>query len=80
MKNINLCDLEKKELLALTEPLAIKNNGNLVGIYYPVVNHQEVKKTKEKLDLVMKQVLAETGLTEDEYISMFFGANEELCV
>lgn len=76
MKNINLCDLEKQELLALTEPLAIKNNGNLVGIYYPVVNHQEVKETKEKMDLVMKQVLAETGLTEDEYISMFSGANK----
>lgn len=80
MKNINLCDLEKQELLTLTEALAIKNNGNLVGIYYPIVNDQEAKETKEKLDLIMKQVLVETGLTEDEYISMFFGANEELCV
>jgi hypothetical protein len=69
MKNAQLNDLEKQALLTPNEPLSIEYNGKLVGYYYPVINHQQVKNAKEELDAIMSQILAETGLTEEEYLS-----------
>lgn len=80
MKNLKLNDLEKQLLLTQKESLSIEHNGKLVGYYYPVINHQQVKKTKETLDDIMDKILAETGLTEEEYVSTFMDNNEKLCV
>ncbi len=76
MKTVKLNELEKENLLTLKEPLIIEYDGNLVGYYYPVINQQNVKKAKEKLDVIMEKVLAETELTEEEYVSKFMEADE----
>jgi hypothetical protein len=80
MKTVKLNELEKQVLLTQKEPLSIEHDGKLVGYYYPVINHQEVKKAKEKFDLIMEKVLAETELTEEEYVSIFMNRAEESCV
>jgi hypothetical protein len=79
MKTIKLNELSKQALLTLKEPLFIEHDGSPVGYYYPVINHQEVKKAKEELDSIMAKVLAETGLTEEEYVAEFLNAYEESC-
>ena len=76
MKTVKLNELVKENLLTLKEPLVIEYDGKLVGYYYPVINHQEVKKAKEQLDVIMEKVLAETELTEEEYVSIFMEADE----
>ncbi len=76
MKTVKLNNLGKENLLTLKEPLFIEHNSKIVGYYYPVINHQEVKKAKEELDLIMEKVLAETELTEEEYASTFMEADE----
>ena len=78
MKTVKLNELEKENLLTLKEPLVIEHDGKLVGYYYPVINHQEVKKAKEELDMIMEKVLAETELTEEEYVSNFMEMVEKL--
>ncbi|MBR8828107.1 MAG: hypothetical protein DSM107014_09465 [Gomphosphaeria aponina SAG 52.96 = DSM 107014] len=40
------------------------------------INHQEVRKAKEELDLIMEKVLEQTGLTEEEYIKTFINARK----
>ena len=76
MKTVKLNELEKENLLTLKEPLIIEYDGNLVGYYYPVINQHNVKKAKKKLDVIMEKVLAETELTEEEYVSKFMEADE----
>ncbi len=76
MKTVKLNELEKENLLTLKEPLFIEYNSKLVGYYYPVINHQEVKQAKEELDVIMEKVLAKTEFTEEEYASKFMEANE----
>ena len=78
MKTVKLEELVKQGLLTQKEPLYLEHNVKLIGYYYPVINHQEVKKAKEKLDEIMEKVLAETKLTEEEYLSKFMQAFEEL--
>lgn len=80
MKTVKLSELEKRVLLAQKEALSVEHNGQLVGYYYPVVDHQEVKRAKEELDLIMEKVLSETGLTEEEYVEAFLKAGEKSCV
>ena len=76
MKTVKLNELEKENLLTIKEPLFIEHDGKLVGYYYPVVNHKEVKKAKEELDVIMEKVLAETELTEEEYASKFMEVDD----
>lgn len=77
MKTVKLNELEKENLLTLKEPLFIEHDSKLVGYYYQVINHQEVKKAKEKLDVIMEKVLAETELPEEEYVSNFMETVEK---
>ena len=70
MKNIKFNELKKEALLTQIEPISIEHNGKLVGYYYPAIDHEKVKKAKEELDAIMEKVLAETGLTEDEYLAI----------
>ncbi|EAM51014.1 hypothetical protein WH8501_25920 [Crocosphaera watsonii WH 8501] len=76
MKNIKLDELTKEALLTQKEPISIEHNGKFVGYYYPAIDHDKVKVAKEKLDTIMEKVLAKTGLTEDEYLSMFMNVQE----
>jgi hypothetical protein len=79
MKTIQLNELKKEALLTQKEPIAIEYNNKIIGYYNPVVDYQKAKKAKEKLDLIMEKVLEETGMTEEEYVSIFMNI-EESCV
>ncbi|MDJ0580701.1 hypothetical protein [Crocosphaera sp.] len=76
MKTIQLNDLKKDALLTQKEPIAIEYNNKIVGYYNPVINFQEAKKAKEELDNIMEKVLEKTGVTEEEYLSMFMKTEE----
>lgn len=77
MQLVKFNELEKKALLTQKEPLFLEYKGKIVGYYYPIINHQEVKKTKEELDVIMEKVLAQTELTEEEYVSTFMETTEK---
>ncbi|NEO54111.1 MAG: hypothetical protein F6K54_14085 [Okeania sp. SIO3B5] len=38
------------------------------------IGHETVNKAVEEFDIFMEQILAQTGLTEEEYVSMFMNA------
>ncbi len=71
MKAIKIDQLKKTELLTHKEPLSIEYDDKKVVYYYPKIDNKKLKKIKEELDNIMKKVLAETGLTEEEYIAIF---------
>lgn len=77
MQLVKFNELEKQTLLTQKEHLFLEYNGKIVGYYYPIINHQEVKKTKEELDVIMEKVLAQTELTEEEYVSTFMETTEK---
>lgn len=79
MKTVQLNDFEKQVLLAEKEAISIEHNGKLIGYYYPVVDYQKVKEAKQELDALMEKVLAQTGLTEEEFIETFMKADKNLC-
>ena len=41
------------------------------------LDYEAAKKAAEELDILMEQILAQTGLTEEEYVSMFMNAVED---
>ncbi|WP_107671007.1 hypothetical protein [Cyanothece sp. BG0011] len=71
MKTIQLSKLKQEDLLTQKETISIAYNNEIIGYYNPVIDYYEAKKAKEELDIVMEKVLKETGLTEEEYVSMF---------
>ena len=77
MQLVKFNELEKQALLTQKEPFSLEYNGKIVGYYCPIINHQEVKKAKEELDLIIEKMLAQTGLTEEEYVSTFMEMAEK---
>jgi hypothetical protein len=55
------------------EPLAIENEGEILGFYYPQERRKEekLKQTVAKLEKVLGEVLARNGMTEDEFADLF---------
>ncbi|MDJ0659478.1 MAG: hypothetical protein QNJ42_08300 [Crocosphaera sp.] len=79
MKIIQLSKLKQEDLLTQKETIAIEYNNKIIGYYNPTIDYQKAKEAKEEFDIIMEKVLEETGLTEEEYVSMFMNL-EELCV
>lgn len=79
MQTIQLSDLEKQVLLASREVISVENNGKLIGYYYPVFDQKEVEQAKKDLDQVMEKVLVETGLTEEEFVTLFMNVDQKSC-
>ncbi|MBW4650327.1 MAG: hypothetical protein KME06_16810 [Kastovskya adunca ATA6-11-RM4] len=75
MKHVEVEKFKTRSLDYLTgnEPLAIVQDGEVVGHYYPKkrTKQEEVKRAVERLDRAVKQALAETGMTEDEFADLF---------
>jgi hypothetical protein len=59
--------------LALQEPLEIERDGRPIGHYLPVkrASDEEVRQAVARLAEAVEQVLAETGMTEDELADLF---------
>jgi crotonobetainyl-CoA:carnitine CoA-transferase CaiB-like acyl-CoA transferase len=59
--------------LHLGKPLAIERHGEIVGYYIPVKkrNPEEVRRRLARLEEAIEQVLAETGMSEDELAEAF---------
>jgi hypothetical protein len=79
MKTVQLSELERQALLKDREAFSVEYNGKLIGYYYPVVNQKDVERAAEEMDEIMEQVLAETGLTEEEFVTAFLSADEKSC-
>jgi hypothetical protein len=58
--------------LSGSDPLAVSKHGRVVGFYIPVERDEdEVKSAVNKLGETVGQVLADSGLTEDELAGLF---------
>ena len=62
-------------LLREAEPIAVERHGKVVGFYIPVESkrgeQEELKEALARLDVRVKRVLEETGMTEDELADYF---------
>lgn len=76
MKKVELKELENKNLFIEKEGFFVQNEGKILGIYYPMIDYDKVKDAKEKMDLIMKKTLEETGLTEEEYLELLMNVTE----
>jgi uncharacterized NAD(P)/FAD-binding protein YdhS len=60
-----------------SEPLAVERHGKLIGFYIPVepergtTEEEEFRKALGRLDETVRQVLEESGMTEDELADSF---------
>ncbi|MHB8492642.1 MAG: hypothetical protein ACYDA6_10590 [Solirubrobacteraceae bacterium] len=53
------------------EPLAVSKHGQVIGFYVPVERDgDEVQRAVAKLGAAVEQVLADTGMSEDELASL----------
>jgi hypothetical protein len=75
MKQVATLELKEKVIDYLTgeEPLVILHDGEVVGFYYPKKRkkQEELNRKLNRLEQLVKQALAETGMTEDEFADLF---------
>ncbi len=75
MKQVAVRELQEKAAVYLTgsESLAIEHNGEVVGFYYPKKQskQEEVDRAVKQLSETVQQIMARTGMTEDELADLF---------
>jgi hypothetical protein len=58
--------------LSGSDTLAIRKNGNLIGIYIPMKRDEEkIRQALDRLEKTVNKILEETGMTEDELADLF---------
>ena len=58
--------------LAGSEPVAVSNCGTVIGFYIPLArNYDETQRALEQLGAKVHQILAETGMSEDDLADLF---------
>jgi hypothetical protein len=72
MKRVGVREFRDRatKYLASDEPIAVERHGRPIGFYIPVkrADDEEVREALDALDRAVKQVLEETGMTEDELV------------
>ncbi len=74
MKTVELHEFEEHaaRYLAGGEALAIERDGQTVGSYVPATTKREAaREALRRLGETVERILAETGYTEDEPVSLF---------
>ena len=75
MKQIPIDQLNQNAIAHLTsgEPLSIEHEGKVLGIFLPKQPTQTatLDQALDKLDQTIEKILAETGMTEAEFVSYF---------
>ena len=58
--------------LAGSEPVAVSNRGTVIGFYIPLhADRQEAQRALERLGARVQQILADTGMSEEELAELF---------
>ncbi len=72
MKHVGVREFRDKAttLLAGDEKLVIERHGQAIGYYIPIKrkNQVEIQRNLDALDAAIKEVLRQTGMTEDEFV------------
>ena len=75
MRNIDVSEFSEHvaEYLYGGQPLAVEQEGRTLGYYLPVprANEDEVREALHRLGETVERILAETGMTEDEFANLF---------
>lgn len=78
MKHVGVREFRDRasDYLKNSEPLAVERHGKLIGFYIPVekpgaTEAQEFGAALSRLDATVRQVLEESGMTEDELAHAF---------
>jgi antitoxin (DNA-binding transcriptional repressor) of toxin-antitoxin stability system len=75
MKRVGIREFKDRAttLIAEARPLVIEKHGKPVGFYVPLTAKDktgpEVKASVERLDAVVADILARTGMSEDEFVA-----------
>ncbi|ADI14319.1 type II toxin-antitoxin system Phd/YefM family antitoxin [Truepera radiovictrix] len=75
MKRVGVREFKDKATTYISdaEPLVIEKHGRPVGFYMPIrpkdKSSSEIKASVERLDALMAEVLARTGMSEDEFVA-----------
>lgn len=66
------------KLIGSGETLVIEKHGEPVGFFVPIVakDRRAGAQALERLDVLVTEVLEETGLTEDELVSEIIGSDD----
>jgi len=58
--------------LAGAEPIAVTNRGVVIGVYIPLQrDHEQTERALKQLGAKVQQILADTGMSEDELADLF---------
>jgi hypothetical protein len=69
LKNVGVREFRDHATAYLSgpDPVAVSKHGQVIGFYIPVErDHDQAKRSVEKLGHAVEKILAETGMSEDE--------------
>ena len=75
MKRVTSHEFEAhpKRYLSSDEPLTVERNGHPIGYYIPsrAGRRASLRESLDRLEKTVQNILARTGLTEDEFADLF---------
>lgn len=75
MKRVGVREFKNKAtaFIAEAQPLVIEKRGKPVGFYVPIKSNDkdcsDVQQSLERIDSLMDDILARTGMSEDEFVA-----------
>ena len=52
-------------------PIAVTDQGRVIGVFIPVKRNEEARQRAiDKFDQTVRQILSETGMSEDELVAL----------
>ena len=55
-----------------SEPVAVSEHGHVIGVFIPLERNEEARQRAiDKLDQTVRQILSETGMSEEELVTLF---------
>lgn len=75
MRHVSVSEIQQHPIESFSgdEAIAIEHEGKILGYFHPrnKTKEQRVKQAVKRLQEVMDKALAETGMTEDEFVDLF---------
>jgi hypothetical protein len=74
LKNVGVREFRDHATLYLSgsDPVAVSKHGQVIGFYIPIeANKEQATRALEQLGRAVEEILAQTGMTEDELARLF---------
>ncbi|EQD51202.1 prevent-host-death family protein [mine drainage metagenome] len=74
LKNVGVREFRDHATMYLSgsDPVAVSKHGQVIGFYIPVeADREQARRALEQLGRSVEEILAETGMTEEELSELF---------